>query len=404
MVFSSFQCPYHVVCGKSRWPSFRCCILCLSLAARQVTGFAACDAPLPQKADGAPAGPFIPGRLDVSKGPHAWQEAMDSLWRDGAVILSGLESVRGELEFAELARIVPSRIFTEGGRAAPSLLSPDAPVSAVHGELTELKMKGAQYLPGSGLLPHTDGYAYGDYMPDFIFLLCEQASARGGSNTLIDGEALLRAMQEGDSDSRHLAEWLRHVAVDLSEGEGGLSAGRQATGPIMQRHSAVRGSDRLKWRRQIRVNEAQKLKIWHPLSSSDNVLTQEPCSSEYHSLWQPLAGATAKENAAVWEKLRSFDAILQVVGAEALANHSFRLERGEALVVDNYRVLHGRAPYLPEDSALGMEDVNGSMERRMWRVWSWTSQGSGLPPDGARTSQPVNDEVFGKQLKSQREL
>lgn len=46
-----------------------------------------------------------------------------------------------------------------------------------------------------GLLPHTDGYVYGDAFPDFVLLLCEEPvdgrGANGGGNTLLDGRALI---------------------------------------------------------------------------------------------------------------------------------------------------------------------------------------------------------------------
>src|SRR5690606_33495845 len=43
----------------------------------------------------------------------------------------------------------------------------------------------------------------------------------------------------------------------------------------------------------------------------------------------------------------------------------FSLRPGEALCVDNYRVLHGRDPY------------EGA--RFMWRIWAWTTDGNGVP-------------------------
>ena len=44
----------------------------------------------------------------------------------------------------------------------------------------------------------------------------------------------------------------------------------------------------------------------------------------------------------------------------------FKLHVGEALLVDNYRLLHGRDRYF-------------DLQRRMYRVWCWTRNPIGLP-------------------------
>jgi gamma-butyrobetaine dioxygenase len=43
----------------------------------------------------------------------------------------------------------------------------------------------------------------------------------------------------------------------------------------------------------------------------------------------------------------------------------FTLRAGDLVVIDNYRVLHGREPF--------------EGERVMWRVWVWTDEGHGVP-------------------------
>jgi len=132
---------------------------------------------------------------------------------------------------------------------------------------------------------------------------------------------------------------------------------------------------------------------WHPLkaAAADHEANLNPLSDSdmnYLSLWRPLASSEKQAAAEAESKLRDLDLVIQRASATAFADHSFSLAAGEALVVDNYRVLHGRSPYLPSD---GRPD---EVERRFWRVWSWTSEGSGLPPDGAKSSHPLNDKVF----------
>ncbi|CAK0880403.1 unnamed protein product, partial [Prorocentrum cordatum] len=82
---------------------------------------------------------------------------------------------------------------------------------------------GLAALPGSGLEPHTDGYVYGDDMPDYLFLLCEQPSPQGGANVLLDGHRILSALEAGDAAAQELARFLAEIDVDLSEpGESGI--------------------------------------------------------------------------------------------------------------------------------------------------------------------------------------
>lgn len=355
----------------------------------------------------------MPQRVDV-RTPSDWRNALEVLLREGAVVLRGLAGAAGEQpeeeggSLRQLAADLPARLLhaangASGGAAGAALrlLSPDAPVNGVHDELRETKKRGL-YLPGSGLEPHTDGYVYGDDLPDYVFLVCEQPSLLGGANVLLDGVALLKALEEGSVEERELAAWLREAPVDLSEpAEAGIVAGRAAQGPIVQWHATPGGDLRLKWRRQINVGQTQQLSTWSPLTAASSedaaaVRCAQLSNISYLSLWRPLPSTDPGAAAETELKLRAFDAVIQRATATAFSAHSFMLSKGEALVVDNYRVLHGRAPYQPAEQAQSGLHGGGEadLERRFWRVWSWTSAGTGLPPDGARTSNPVNDEVF----------
>jgi len=333
----------------------------------------------------------VPAKINISVFSNSgWAEdALDALWRDGAVVLT--DAARdSQSDFRAIAGDLPSRLFA--GVGAPNLLSPQAPVNGVHDELREAQSRGL-YVPGSGLLPHTDGYVYGDDLPDFIFLLCEQPSILGGSNALLDGQAIIDGLRAGARDDRDLAHWLSTAAVDLSEPkDGGIAAGRAAEGPIVQFHNTRAGRMRLKWRRQINVQQVKKLGLWHPLPKSPGKQNYTSCTDvatdQYVSLWRPLPSTDEETASAMLTRMHKVDMLLQQATAEAFSRHTFSLARGEVLVVDNYRVLHARAPYTPADNS------SGESERRFWRVWSWTSEGTGLPPDGSRTSHPLNEEVF----------
>merc|ERR1740121_2720138 len=106
-------------------------------------------------------------------------------------------------------------------------------------------------------------------MPDFVFLVCEQPSALGGANVLLDGKAFLHGLKAGDDEDRDLVEWLQNKPVDLSEtSAAGITEGRFAEGPVVQWHDTAGGRKRLKWRRQVNVKQAQQLTTWHPLSTT----------------------------------------------------------------------------------------------------------------------------------------
>ncbi|CAK9037348.1 unnamed protein product [Durusdinium trenchii] len=139
-------------------------------------------------------------------------------------------------------------------------------------------------------------------------------------------------------------------------------------------------NERLKWRRQINVEEAKLTKSWHPLDRPF-----EPSAStgrRYLSLWKPLPNASVVEAEEIREKLKLLDLQLQKATELAEEQALFHLAAGEALIVDNWRLLHSRQPY--------------QGRRKMWRLWSWTSAGSGAPADGARTSQPLESQVFAE--------
>ena len=101
----------------------------------------------------------------------------------------------------------------------------------------------------------------------------------------------------------------------------------------------------------------------------------------YQSLWAPSANASAEAaegRARVEEMLRAVDAAIQ---AEARDAARFLLRRGEALLVDNYRILHGREGY-----------ASSRAERRTWRVWCWTDRSSG--PAGAEVGSPLDADAL----------
>ena len=231
------------------------------------------------------------------------KEAYVFLRRDGAVRFSGVGSG------AEDAEGLGRDIFGE-----QLVTIPDAARVFVGGEMDRFEETDHR----QPMMPHTDGFAYGECFPDFILLSCVHASVTGGDNFLVDGYAVLKNIAASRPE---LARDLETVAVDQTE-EGM----QMSHSPIIQFNSAGR--------KLLRRNFCQK-----PLSDS----------------LRPDKDLAMIES---WTK---------AVDAAGVSAPRFKLGPGEALIVDNYRVLHGRDGY---------SDLN----RMMWRVWIWTEEAMGTPP------------------------
>lgn len=166
---------------------------------------------------------------------------------------------------------------------------------------------------------HTDGFSYGNSYPDYFLLLGEAASPDRGESFLLDGPALLAwtAAQPGGTS---FVQRLTTSPVEQTE-----PGKRQAVGPMVGMSETGRPMFRRFPEQQPRVDaddpsaDAAMIAAWHQLI--DDV-----------SLFAPR----------------------------------FKLEPGDAIVIDNYRLFHGREAY-------------ADMNRCMWRVWVWTSEGSGVP-------------------------
>lgn len=262
------------------------------------------------------------------------------LAEEGAVILTGIDTGAWEFE----AQRLPQRLFA--GRLLPVVPM----VKGVHDEHQQLdtavdRHSAGHTFSGTALLPHTDGYMYGDPFPDYIFLLVESQDVNGGENFVVDGEAVRRRLPE------EVLRTLDSVPVDLTErAHNSVADGREAKGPVFQRTP----QGRLHWRRQLRTSAYRE--AIDAQASGASAGTVMP----YQSLWAPLAGEADAQAA-----LDAADAAVQL---EASLAPRFRVEPGEALLLDNFRLLHGREGY-----------SGGVCERRVWRVWCWTDGGNGFP-------------------------
>ena len=167
---------------------------------------------------------------------------------------------------------------------------------------------------------HTDGFAYGDLYPDFMLLSCVQESEIGGESMLVDGYKVLEALA-ADAELAWAASALREREIDQTE------TGMQTSlSPICMDN----GSGRTMVRRTLEQRPAE--------NSTDKEKDQKMID-----LWRA-----------------------SVDRASDLAP-PFKLLPGQVVVVDNYRLMHGRKPY---------ENLN----RMLWRVWVWTENCLAVPP------------------------
>jgi hypothetical protein len=172
-------------------------------------------------------------------------------------------------------------------------------------------------LAASDVLPiHSDGFAYGDLHCDHIFLLCVAQGTSGGTSFLVDGEALLATLADQEPE---LAAFLTGTPIDLTE-PGMRSATSSA--------ALTTGNGRV----ALRVTPYMRAADDDPDAATTTARIER---------WMQLT----------WD-------ITPLLPR-------FSLAPGDALCVDNYRVLHGRDPY--------------EGERFMWRIWAWTTEGNGVP-------------------------
>jgi hypothetical protein len=166
---------------------------------------------------------------------------------------------------------------------------------------------------------HNDGFAFGDYAPDRLFLFSERPAATGGESFLIDGLAVLDVLGR-DPANAQMVEFCRTVDIDHSE----PNFPQGTYSPI------------------LRTTPAGRPQVRH------------------HPYLAPVAGP---DEEAQWPFVKHWTA---AVTAARDTGARFRLEAGEMACVDNYRLFHGRHGYA--DPA-----------RTLYSIWGWSSAAVAVP-------------------------
>lgn len=182
------------------------------------------------------------------------------------------------------------------------------------GRRRELSADSAKPMP-----PHNDGFGFGDYAPERLFLYGARPAAAGGESFLIDGVKLLEILAE-DPANAELVEFARTVDIDHTEPH---------FAPVP--YSPI-----------LRTTPAGRPQVRH------------------HPYLAPVVGP---DEAQQWPLIEKWHA---AVYAARDTGPRFLLEAGDMAVVDNYRVFHGRH---------GHTDPN----RLLYSIWGWSTTAVAVP-------------------------
>jgi alpha-ketoglutarate-dependent taurine dioxygenase len=254
------------------------------------------------------------------------QEARLLVERDGCALLSGWGTTESD------ARQLPSAVFGEDFVFSPS-------PAAVGGVDQATALAGSKFDQTHPLFAHIDGTAMGARRPDYFFLLCAVASDDGGESFLVDAGALAES-----SAADPLGSKLSSLVIEQTE-----SPDQPYQAPIV-------------WRAPNGRLVTYRSRSMRAIEGAPDELEQQELIDWWRSTIDRASAATPR----------------------------FKLAPGDALCIDNLRMMHGREPYA---------DPN----RLLYRVWVWTK--AGLPvPESLAVSNPPATAFQGEDEEVQRAL
>jgi TfdA family taurine catabolism dioxygenase TauD len=184
------------------------------------------------------------------------------------------------------------------------------------------------------MVPHNDGFGFGDFGPDYLFLWCGRPDAYGeGTSFLVDGLKLLDLMA-ADPEYAQVARFAWETDIDQSEPNFPLAA----HAPIARR---LPGSGRV----QVR----------------------------HHPFQAPVPGQAPDIEAAQAALIGEWS---QAVAAARDSGPMFHARAGDLICVDNYRLTHGRDGYRDPG-------------RVMLSIWGWSSTAIAVPRGPLDIVRPV---------------
>jgi hypothetical protein len=184
------------------------------------------------------------------------------------------------------------------------------------------------------MAPHNDGFGFGDFGPDYLFLWCGRPDAYGGgASFLVDGLRLLELMAD-DPEYRDVARFAWETGIDQSEPNFPLAA----YAPIARR-----------------------------LPASGRVQVR------HHPFQAPAPGQAPDIETAQEALIRRWS---QAVAAARDSGPMFHAAAGDLICVDNYRLSHGRDGYRDP-------------ERVMLSIWGWSAAAVAVPEGPLDIVRPV---------------
>jgi Taurine catabolism dioxygenase TauD, TfdA family len=247
------------------------------------------------------------------------EEAREVVDAEGAAIVGGIADEEAAIAFgtamlgADLRRI-GRQIEATKKRAVQESAKIDEQPADARGRKRRFDTDTSLPMPA-----HNDGFAFGDFAPDRLFLFSARPATTGGESFLVDGLALLDIL-ERDPANAEMVEFCRTVDIDHSE----PNFPQDTYSPI------------------VRTTPAGRPQVRH------------------HPYLAPIMGP---DEAAQWPFVKHWTA---AVTAARDTGARFRLEAGDMACVDNYRLFHGRHGYT--DPA-----------RTLYSIWGWSGAAVAVP-------------------------
>lgn len=322
----------------------------------------------------------VPGYGILPKKVRSPEEARECVRRDGAVILTGLQTeLSGQDAFKDRAVDLPQRIFGADWICS----APPAGIGITNKSNAEelvIKYKENWGKPTEVIPPwgpncaHTDGEAYGDRFPPYLFLLNVHQSTEGGENAIVSSSFVVEEMERsGDPRLVETARLLRTVPVDQTQYGANGATGVSCVSPIAQTLPNGRVMIKMATSSQKPATGQQKIDAKNDAWLAENV----GHSLEARRGWD--------EEEAMERDQQMIDTFKDAVFAATAHAPRFKILPGEALLVDNYTALHAREGY-------------ADMGRRAWRVWMWVDGDCFGGPDEMRDPTKMNTRKGGTLL------
>jgi len=184
------------------------------------------------------------------------------------------------------------------------------------------------------MVAHNDGFGFGDFGPDYLFLWCGRPDSYGrGASFLVDGARLLGLLAQ-DPGHADLARFCWETQLDQSEPNFPLAA----YAPIARR-----------------LPKSGRVQVRH------------------HPFQAPVPGLPAETEATHAAFIKRWT---EAVTAARDGGPMFHAAAGEMICVDNYRLTHGRDGYSDPD-------------RVMLSIWGWSDSAVAVPVGPLEIVRPV---------------